>query len=324
MPRYAVSDHFDGKKFFNPGVDNTKGFGSVLKWMMTRTQRPWPEKVENQAVPRLLNPGGPAELGATWIGHATVLLQFGDRNLLTDPVFSERASPVSFAGPTRIRPPGLSYEQLPAIHAVLVSHNHYDHLDLPSLKELNRRFSPLFVVPLGNAEILREQGITNVRELDWWESLDLPGNPAVTITLTPSLHWSSRGPGDRNEALWGAYFIRSVAGRSAYFAGDTGYRDHFRRTRERLGAPDLALLPIGAYEPRWFMKENHMNPDEAVRAHLDLGAAQSIPMHYATFRLTDEGYDEPLQALRTALGAHGVDAERFPVLEVGGSWKFSF
>jgi L-ascorbate metabolism protein UlaG (beta-lactamase superfamily) len=320
MPRYPVSDHFDGKRFYNPGVDNNKSLGSLLKWFWSREKREWPEAATNTGAYHPINPGEAHELGATWIGHATLLVQIGNRNFLTDPIFSDRASPVSFAGPKRIRPPGLSYEQLPPIHAVIISHNHYDHMDLPSLRELDLRFNPLFIVPLGNAELLRGEGIRRVQELDWWQSTEIEGEQGVKVTLTPSLHWCARGLNDRFETLWGAYFVTNAAGRSFYFAGDTGYHTHFQQTRERLGAPDLALLPIGAYEPRWFMKDNHMNPEDAVRAHLDLQARHSIPMHYATFQLTDEGFQEPLEAL-TAARATLKPAAPFEAVDVGGSWK---
>ncbi len=322
MPKHPLSDHYDGKRFFNPGVDNSKGFGAVLKWMLNREKKDWPESVANSGVYHPVNPGLPEELGATWIGHATVLVQIGNRNILTDPVFSDCASPVSFAGPRRIRPPGLSYDQLPRVHAVVISHNHYDHLDLPTLRELNRRFEPLFIVPLGNGDLLRSEGIQRVKELDWRQEVELEGDQKAVVTLTPSLHWCSRGLNDRFETLWGAYFVRNSAGRSFYFAGDTGYHTHFSATRLKLGAPDLALLPIGAYEPRWFMKDNHMNPEDAVKAHLDLEAGHSIPMHYSTFQLTDEGYDEPLAALTEAKTRLNP---KFPFepIEVGASWKWN-
>jgi L-ascorbate metabolism protein UlaG (beta-lactamase superfamily) len=193
-------------------------------------------------------------------------------------------------------------------------------MDLPSLRELDRRFQPLFVVPLGNAALLKSEGLRNVKELDWWESTLLEGDQGTRITLTPSLHWCARGINDRFETLWGAYFVQNEAGRSFYFAGDTGYHSHFQETFRRLGPPDLALLPIGAYEPRWFMKDNHMNPEDAVQAHIDLQARVSLPMHYATFQLTDEGFDEPLLGLDAAQKKLKPQ-NPFIAIDVGASWK---
>jgi CPA2 family monovalent cation:H+ antiporter-2 len=320
MPRYPLSDHYDGKRFFNPGVDNDKKLSDLMKWVLNREKKDWPEWVENTGNAHFINPGEAHELGTTWVGHATLLVQIGNRNILTDPIFSDRSSPVSFAGPKRVRPPGLTYDQLPKIHAVVISHNHYDHMDLPSLRELEQRHAPLFIVPLGNGKLLLSEGLKNVKELDWWESVQLEGDQEAIVTLTPSLHWCARGLNDRFETLWGAYFVKNKAGRSFYFAGDTGYHTHFQETFRRLGAPDLALLPIGAYEPRWFMKDNHMNPEDAVQAHIDLQSNHAVPMHYGTFQLTDEAFDEPLQAL-VAAKEKLKPQKPFEPIEVGGSWK---
>jgi L-ascorbate metabolism protein UlaG (beta-lactamase superfamily) len=319
MPRYRITPHHDGQRFSNPGVATDKGFGDLIRWQMNRDRRPWPDAVVNTAKADLLRPNEVSGIAVTWVGHATMLVQLGRANVLTDPIFSERASPVSFAGPKRVRPPGLAYDELPPIHAVVVSHNHYDHMDLATLRELERRFRPVFVVPLGNRQLLEGEGLGRVRELDWWESTRVD-EAGLTVHLAPSLHWSARGLGDRREALWGSYFLRADDGHTAYFAGDTGYHDHFRQIREKLGSPDVALLPIGAYEPRWFMKDHHMNPSDAVRAFLDLEARTAVPMHYATFRLTDEGIDEPLDALRQAKSASGV-GDVFAPVAVGGTFR---
>ncbi len=320
----AHPPHFDGRRFLNPGMPFDKGLAEVLKWQLTRTRTPWPARVANTATPRLLERGSPgpsAQLAATWVGHATFVLQFSGADdvftVVTDPFFSERASPVPFAGPRRVRDPGVRIDALPKVDAVVVSHNHYDHLDLPSLRALEARFSPKFVVPLGNAGILRRAGLKDVVELDWWGSKALGGPLDVHITLAPALHWSARGSGDRFDSLWGSFLI-AAAGRTAYFAGDTGYHTHFADVRARLGAPDLALLPIGAYEPRWFMEFQHMNPDDAVMAHVDLGARTSLAMHHSTLCLTDEGIDEPKRALTLALETRGVGG--FEVVEVGETW----
>ena len=251
----------------------------------------------------------------TFVGHATFLIQVAGINLLTDPVYSERASPVSFAGPRRVRAPGVRFDDLPAISLVLLSHNHYDHCDLGTLRALDRRFQPRLVAPIGNGRLLRSAGIHQVEEIDWWQSASAAPLP---VTLTPAQHFSARSMFDRNRALWGGFLIEA-RGRRILFAGDSGYGPHWREIARRLGPFDLALLPIGAYEPRWFMKDIHMNPAEAVQAHLDLGPRQSIAMHFGTFQLTPEGIDEPVRDLATALRQRGVSAEQFRTVDVGES-----
>jgi L-ascorbate metabolism protein UlaG (beta-lactamase superfamily) len=318
-PRYPFSGHYDGERFVNPGHETDKSLGDLLRWQWTRTRGPWPEHVENVGRARLLALGDADPIAATWIGHAAALVQIGPANVLTDPVFSERCSPVSWAGPKRVRAPGLSYDELPPIHAVVVSHGHYDHLDLPSLRELHRRFRPLVVVPLGHGDLLRAEGLDRVVELDWWGSVRVPA-VGLVIHLAPSLHWSARGLFDRREALWGSFFLQGDSGYSAYFAGDTGYGSHFAEARARFGAPDLALLPIGAYAPRWFMSGHHMDPADAVQAFLDLGARAALPLHYATFPVADDGFDEPLRDLAAAKGARGV-GEAFAPVEVGATLR---
>jgi L-ascorbate metabolism protein UlaG (beta-lactamase superfamily) len=253
----------------------------------------------------------------TFIGHATFLIQTPGANILTDPVFSERASPVQFAGPRRARLPAVDMQNLPGIDFVLISHNHYDHCDLHSLQALQRRFDPRFITLLGNGRLLQAAGIQKVDELDWWE--DFFHGPH-RITATPAQHFSARTPFDRNRALWGG-FIVWAGDQPLYFAGDTGYASLFREIRASYGPMCLAMLPIGAYEPRWFMKDIHMNPAEAVLAHCELDAAQSVPMHFGTFQLTPEGIDEPAAALDAALRANGVSPERFRRLEFGESMR---
>jgi L-ascorbate metabolism protein UlaG (beta-lactamase superfamily) len=206
------------------------------------------------------------------------------------------------------------FDDLPPISLVLLSHNHYDHCDLETLRRLEQRFHPAAVTPPGNGELLRSAGFRRVEELDWWQSAKTP----LRVTVTPAQHFSARGPFDRNRALWGGFFIEA-AGRRIFHAGDSGYGPHFREIGARLGPIDLALIPIGAYEPRWFMTDIHMNPAEAVQAHLDLGARQSVAMHFGTFQLTPEGIDQPVRDLRVALQDRGVPAEQFRVMEVGES-----
>ena len=285
--------------------------------MLLTPRNPWPATVPVE--PRRPPNAGPDDVVVTFIGHATFLIQVGSTSLLTDPVYSERASPVSFAGPRRVRAPGVRWDDLPAISLVLLSHNHYDHCDLGTLRALERRFQPRLVTPLGNGRLLRAAGIHNVEELDWWQSA---GAPPLPVTLTPAQHFSARGPFDRNRALWGGFLI-AARGRRILFAGDSGYGPHFREIAARLAPIDLALLPIGAYEPRWFMKDIHMNPAEAVQAHLDLGAHRSVAMHFGTFQLTPEGIDEPVRELAKALEQRALPAGVFRPAAVGESLRLS-
>jgi len=283
--------------------------------LLTRPER-WPRSVPVTPVRPPAPERGEAAV-VTFIGHATLLIQTAQGNVITDPVYAQRASPLSFAGPRRVRQPGVSFEDLPPIAAVLVSHNHYDHCDLATLRALDQRFHPVFLTPLANRALLESAGLRRVEDLDWWqESKTAP----LPVTVTPAQHFSARGPFDRNRALWGS-FVVEAGGRRVFFGGDTGYGPHFREVRARCGPVDLALLPIGAYEPRWFMKDIHVNPDEAVRAHVDLEAGLSIGMHFGTFQLTPEGIDAPLVALAAARVAHQVREADFRTLDFGGSLR---
>ena len=324
------SDHFDGYRFFNPDAKAGRTFGDFLRWQRTRQRKLWPEWVQNRAQPALPARLMRGQVALTFINHITFLLQFQGLNVLTDPVYSQRVSPFRSLGPKRVRDPGLAFEDLPPIHLVLVTHNHYDHLDIETLLRLNQSHQPRFVTTLGNRVFLEQFGISAVDELDWWQSVELPpatngcepASPvAAKIALTPAQHWSSRRPRNRNRTLWGG-FVVSASDRQVYFAGDTGYGAHFRAVRERFGRVDLALLPIGAYEPRWFMRDQHMNPDDAVRAHLDLDARVSVATHFGCFQLTDEGIDDPPLELAAARERHGVPAAAFQVLETGETRLF--
>jgi L-ascorbate metabolism protein UlaG (beta-lactamase superfamily) len=300
--------HFDGKRFYNPDAPQVRGLREFLRWKLTSRPEPSPSfisDVEPSIPPRRVEGSG---LRTTLVNHSTVLLQHQGSNILTDPIWSERAGPLSWTGPRRRRKPGVSWDDLPRIDVVLISHNHYDHLDLPTLRRLAARGDSTFVVPARVARLLRLQNIGPAHELDWGESFTLPG---FTIHCVPAQHFSSRGIYDRNMTLWCGYVIESQE-RLVYFAGDTGFGRHFAQIREKFGSPHLALLPIGAYQPRWFMSPVHMAPDEAVRAHEILAAKISIAIHHGTFKLTDEGIDTPKKEL-IACAQH----EAFMVLNNG-------
>src|SRR4051794_14895876 len=308
----ATSDHFDGRRFFNPTGPVPQGFTAVPRMLMAPKTK-WPAAIDAPTTEPA--PLGNAAAMITAIGHSTFLIQTAAVNILTDPVYSKRAGPWNMMGPRRVRRPAVAFEDLPPIGLILLSHNHYDHCDRPTLKRLARRFDPLLVTPLGNAALVRSTGIGRVEELDWWQAA---ATAPLPITLTPAHHFSARTPFDRNRALWGGFML-TVGSRTIYFAGDTAYVPIFRDIRERLGRPDLALLPIGAYEPRWFMRAVHMNPAEAVQAHVDLGGPETVGMHFGTVQLTTEGIDEPLRALDQARRERDVAPARFRVLSFGES-----
>jgi L-ascorbate metabolism protein UlaG (beta-lactamase superfamily) len=310
----TVSDHFDGRRFHNPGRFGERSLWQVLKWALTRKKQPWPKWVDDPPQPPPPTRRTGDDVALTFVNHSTFLLQLGGVNVLTDPIWSERASPVQWAGPRRVRRPGVAFERLPPIDLILLSHTHYDHLDLPTLRRLHERDAPLIVTGLGNRRVLHRRGIPRAEELDWWQSHHF--RETIRITMTPALHYTRRTLFDHNTSLWGGFWIE-FAGRKLYFAADTAYGEHFKEIRERLGPPDVALLPIGAFEPRWFMGPAHVNPEEAVQAHLDVGAALSVAMHFGTFQLTDEPIDEPVRTLRENLAKRGIDEQRFRVLGFG-------
>lgn len=288
-PRYEgpISANFDGERFHNP-TPVVKSFGDFLRWRATREPGDWEFRPNPPAASLPEERVTGSTIRSTFINHATVLIQTAGENILTDPIWSERASPLHWAGPGRFRKPGLEFSDLPPISVVLVSHNHFDHMDIPTLVRLAAAHDPLFVVPLGNAIYLRRAGIRNIRELDWWEHTTV-GN--VSVYAVPAKHWSRRGLFDTNRALWAGYLVRQPEA-SVFFAGDTGMSPHFAEIRARYGTPDLALLPIGAYLPRWFMEPQHISPAEALDAHDALGARHTMAIHFGTFALGDDGQDE--------------------------------
>lgn len=317
--------NFDGRTFHNIAPEPAGALWGFLRWQLFEPGEPWPKRVDAQfdmPPPRVKT----GELRVGFVGHATVLVQFDGLNILTDPVWSERASPVRFAGPRRVRPPAIPFDDLPPIDVVLVSHNHYDHLDAETIARLWRRDRPLIVAPLANREILRaHEPKLEAIELDWGQSHRAErSGVAVTITAEPLQHWSARGPVDQNLSLWAAFIVRTAAG-AIYFAGDTGYGNgaHFREVGRHQGPFRLALLPIGGYEPRWFVGFAHMNPEEAVQAGLDLRADHVLGHHWATFRLTNEAIDEPRERFLTEVAARSLSPERFRAFPPGGSWSIA-
>ncbi len=291
------SDHFDGERFFNTDPAR-QGEGSFIKWMLTRDRGAWPKWIESTPGPK--PPERVDDLRLTFINHSTTLIQIDGLNILTDPVYSPRVSPVQFAGPKRHRAPGIRFRDLPPIDLVLVSHNHYDHLDTGTLHRLQWRHSPRIVTPLGNGKLMARFGIVNATELDWWQRSE-------NITVVPAQHFSARAMSDRDRNLWGGFIIHSDRG-NVFFAGDTGWGGHFAEIARRYTPIRLALLPIGAYQPRWFMRPAHIDPEEALEAHRVLGAQTSAAIHFGTFALGDDGELDPVRDLEEAMEVAGRES----------------
>ena len=328
-PRYQgpVSDHFDGKEFRNLGGVEAKGFREVLGWILNRDRKqPWtsyhdvpPGPKPPDRVNKIDSLNHPVRV--TFVNHSTVLLQFDSLNVLTDPVWYERVSPFQWAGPKRNRPPGIRFPDLPKIDILLLSHNHWDHLDIETVQQLCQRDHPKVYCPLGVKVFLEQQGCQNIIELDWRQSAAY--NSQTTIHCVPAQHFSGRGIFDRNATLWCGYVIDSQVAGKLYFVGDTGYGPFLKEEiGDKLGPFRLALIPIGAYKPSWFMSPIHCSPAEAVQIHNDIRSQQSVAIHFGTFPLADDGEHEPVDDLNKALHQHSISPGLFRVLKEGEGINF--
>lgn len=317
-----VSDHFDGVRFFNPNGEQPNGFGDLMKWRFNGQKAQWPESYPSPyptAKPQARVEG--KDLRVTFVGHASFLIQTAGLNILIDPVWSQRTSPFSFIGPKRVNPPGIRFEDLPPIDLVLVTHNHYDHLDLETLHRLHVEHKSHFVTPLGNDAIIRTQvEAAKISVGDWGDALAV--SPDVKIHFEPCHHWSARGVNDRRMALWAAFVIETPGGK-IYHIGDTGFHSglNYHAVAKKHGSFRLANLPFGAYEPRWFMKDSHLNPDDAVRAHQVLEARSSLGIHFGTFPLSDEEQFAPPRDLAHARALHGLADADFRAPTPGEVWS---
>jgi L-ascorbate metabolism protein UlaG (beta-lactamase superfamily) len=312
-----VSDHFDGERFFAPARPPDKRLGDMLAWSLRERRAPWPRTFATPFSDRPPYRVAGGALRVSFIGHASFLIQTQGLNLLIDPVYAKRASPVSWIGPARVNPPGVAFDDLPPIDLVLVTHNHYDHLDLDALSKLNARWRPRILTPLGNdAIMLAHDRALRAEAHDWGARIAL--SEAIAVCFAPAQHWSARRFNDRRMALWCSYVIETPEG-ALYCIGDTGFGDGaiFRDVRRTFGPPRLALIPIGAYEPRWFMKDQHVNPAEAVEVFRLCGARQALAHHWGTFHLSNEAIDAPPKALSEALYEAAVDLERFRAMRPG-------
>jgi len=313
----SPSDHFDGSTFVNrKPMNKTPGDFIKLAWGAVTDPRTWPDWIEietGQVAQARVNSG----IVVTFINHATFLIQVDGVNILTDPVYSKRTSPVQWLGPKRVHAPGVALANLPPIDIVLISHNHYDHLDKDTLQQLFERQEqpPVILAALGNGQLFQRLGLHSYHDMDWNDRFETHG---LEVVFTECRHRSGRGIGDQMKTLWGSFVLKTSAG-NIYFAGDTGYGPHLRQAGTDYGPFALSLLPIGAYDPRWFMADVHLNPEEAVKAHQDLRSRQSIAMHFGTFRLTYEGIEEPLTDLQLAIEKYALAPQRFLVLEPGQS-----
>jgi len=314
------TDHFDGLSFFNPSGVQPLGFAALMKWQLGGGRKKWPSSYPSPHLDRPPERVTGNDLRVSFVGHATMLLQVAGLNILTDPVWSQRASPFEWAGPKRVNGVGIEFDALPPIDVILLSHNHYDHFDVMTLSKLKAAHDPLIITPLGNDTILNDhEAGFRIGVGDWGDEISI--NDKVNVSFEPAHHWSARGMNDRSKALWAAFVVTTPAGK-IYHVGDTGFHDaiNFEAAREKHGNFRLALLPFGAYEPRWFMRGQHQNPDEAVQGHKICGAEYTLGHHWGTFQLTNESIEDQLSELAAAREKHSVSEEVFRALQPGEFW----
>ncbi len=314
-----VTDHFNGHRFKNPSKRSAKGFKDVFKYIRKRQKDKWP-KFENPYVRKTkVEDANEHEIKIHFVNHSSFLIQIGSVNILTDPIWSEYCSPVPLPMLKRKRPPGIMFDKLPRIDLVLISHNHYDHLDKKTIKRITKTHDPMAITCLGNANTIKSMGISSVLELDWWQRNQFQN---IEIEAVPANHFSSRGTFDRNTSLWCGFIIRSGK-KQIYFVGDTGYGSTFNTIGQKYGAMDLSLIPIGAYKPRWFMSPIHISPQEAVQLHKDVKSKKSIAMHYGTFALADDSPDRAINEFKTARDLESISEDEFLILEEGRCFQLT-
>jgi len=313
-PPQKFNNH-NGKVFVNLNNDEvSQRWLDILKWQLAKKNKAkWPKKVDNSPTKPLVDRVPTNQIHATFVNHATVLLQMDGLNIITDPVWAERASPFTWAGTKRVQSPGMRFDDVPKIDLILLSHNHYDHMDVEALEKFAERDQSTIVCGLNNRHYLKKQSQKNTHELDWNTVMEFKG---LKITFLPARHWSKRTFTDTNKSLWGAFAVEGS--QKVYFAGDTGYGEHFKMAQNSFDHFDLSLIPIGAYSPRWCFKHHHMDPFDAAQAHLDLNSKCSLGIHHSTFQLTDEAMNEPRELLEQAKKKMNIKDSCFVSLEHGG------
>lgn len=312
------TDHFDGNKFRNLSRREAKNLRGVSEYARKRRPDKWVRNYETFVRDTPLPLVAEDTIQVTYVNHSTFLIQTPTMNILTDPIWSERCSPVQFAGPRRMRPPGLRFEDLPDIDLVLLSHNHYDHFDVNTLKKIEKAWSPAYFAPLGVDKLLQKIGCSNVQAFDWGDKASVKN---IEVKCTPANHFSARGMFDRNKTLWCGYLLY-IENFKLYFVGDTGYGDQFKKIGEQEGEIDLALIPIGAYMPEWFMSPIHISPPEAVQVHKDIRAKNSIAKHFGTFPLADDNPERSTHYLNQSLEKEGISQETFLIPDEGHSYLY--
>ncbi len=308
-----ITPHFNGQRFKNPSGVPANGFDKVFRYLRESTKENWLIRNPN-IYDKKIRDATDEELRFLWVNHSTFLIQIGNTNILTDPIWSKYCSPIPTPMLKRKRPSGIALNNLPRIDLVLISHNHYDHMDSNTIKLISEKWNPTFITPLGNEQILKKYGAKKVIELDWWKSTE---THKIKLSCTPTNHFSSRGTFDRNTSLWGG-FILEKSDKKIYFVGDTGYSENlFDQIGVKYGPIDLSFIPIGAYKPEWFMSPIHVNPEEAVILHKEVKSKLSVAMHFGTFALADDGPKEAIEKLDHAKSVHEINEDEFLVIEEG-------